>query len=179
MSLQADLQALIAAQVAGETVILADQNAPRPVLPYWTIRVGTVRRLGTEHYSQGVDAQAQQTVAGVREATVQVQRYGADSVQKVNDLRDVLQLTTVREAWQLKKLACFNAGDVLNVPFKLDNAQLEPRASVDLFVRFGASLKDSVGVIATVDVNTEYVTNQGTNLDETNVDLAETVTVVL
>lgn len=179
MSLHSDLQELIAARVDGETVIFADQNAPRPSLPYWTIRVGVARRLGREHFSQGVDVNLDQTVSGVREVTVQVQRHGYESEQKAMDLRDSLFLTTVNEAWQLKKLSLYNAGDVQNIPFRLDNSQLEPRASLDLFVRFGAVLKDNVGAIETVEIATEYVTNQGLNLEVTNPDLDETVTIVL
>lgn len=179
MTAKATLYTLLKALVGAETLVFADQNAPRPALPYWTLRLGSVRRLGHEHYTQGVDVNLDQTVSGVREVTAQVQRYGTGAAQKVEDLRDSLFLPSVSGAWQLANVALYNTGDVQDVPFKLDNAQLEPRASLDLFVRFGTDIKDNVGAIETVSIQSEYVTNQGQSLDVTNPDLAETVIVVL
>jgi len=179
MTVKATLYTLVKALIGAETLVFADQNAPRPPLPYWTIRLAAQRAVGEDAYSQGVDANGDQTVSGVREITVQVQRFGPDSDVSCADLRDNLSRTTVSEAWQVEKIALYDVGDVLNVPYKLDNSQLEPRASVDLFVRFGTELLDRVGWIDTVEMDAGYVTNQTPGFDETNPDLAEVITVVL
>lgn len=179
MTVKATLYTLVKALIGAETLVFADQNAPRPPLPYWTIRLAAQRAVGEDAYSQGVDANGDQTVSGVREITVQVQRFGPDSDVACADLRDNLSRTTVSEVWQVEKIALYDVGDVLNVPYKLDNSQLEPRASVDLFVRFGTELLDRVGWIDTVETSAGYVTNQTPGFDETNPDLAEVITVVL
>lgn len=179
MTVKATLYTLVKALIGAETLVFADQNAPRPPLPYWTIRLAAQRAVGEDAYSQGVDANGDQTVSGVREITVQVQRFGPDSDVACADLRDNLSRTTVSETWQVQKIALYDVGDVLNVPYKLDNSQLEPRASVDLFVRFGTELLDRVGWIDTVEMDAGYVTNQTQGFDETNPDLAEVITVVL
>lgn len=179
MSVKDTLYTLLKASVGSETLVFADQNAPRPPLPYWTLRLSAQRQVGKDSYSQGVDDSGDQLVSGVREITVQVQRIGTDSDVSCADLRDNLSKTTVLEEWQRQKIALYDLGDVLNVPYKLDNSQLEPRASVDLFVRFGTELLDRVGVIETVNVSAGVVTNQTLVFDEANPDLAETVTVVL
>lgn len=179
MTVKATLYTLVKALIGAETLVFADQNAPRPPLPYWTIRLAAQRAVGEDAYSQGVDANGDQTVSGVREITVQVQRFGPDSDVACADLRDNLSRTTVSETWQVQKIALYDVGDVLNVPYKLDNSQLEPRASVDLFVRFGTELLDRVGWIDTVEVDAGYVTNQTPGFDEANPDLAEVITVVL
>ena len=179
MTVKATLYTLVKARIGAETLVFADQNAPRPPLPYWTIRLAAQRAVGEDSYSQGVDANGDQLVSGVREITVQVQRFGPDSDVACADLRDDLSRTTVLETWQVEKIALYDVGDVLNVPYKLDNSQLEPRASVDLFVRFGTELLDRVGWIDTVGVDAGYVTNQTPGFDEPNPYLAEVITVVL
>ena len=179
MTVKATLYTLVKALIGAETLVFADQNAPRPPLPYWTLRLAAQRAVGEDAYSQGVDANGDQLVSGVREITVQVQRFGPDSDVACTDLRDNLSRTTVSEAWKIEKIALYDVGDVLNVPYKLDNSQLEPRASVDLFVRFGTELLDRVGWIDTVEMDAGYVTNQTQGFDEPNLDQAEVITVVL
>lgn len=179
MTVKTSLYTLVKALIGTETLIFADQNSPRPPLPYWTIRLSSQRALGDDTYGQGVTIDGDQLVSGVREITVQVQRFGPDSDSACADLRDNLSRTTILETWQLQKIALYDIGDVLNVPYKLDNSQLEPRASVDLFVRFGTELLDRVGVIETVETTSNYVTNQTKGFDEVNPDLAEVITSVL
>lgn len=179
MTVKDTLYTLVKALIGAETLVFADQNAPRPQLPYWTLRLAAQRAVGEDAYSQGVDANGDQLISGVREITVQVQRFGPDSDVACADLRDNLSRTTVSETWQVQKIALYDVGDVLNVPYKLDNSQLEPRASVDLFVRFGTELLDRVGWIDTVEMDAGYVTNQTQGFDDPNLDLAEVITVVL
>lgn len=179
MTVKTTLHTLVQALIGAETLVFADQNAPRPPLPYWSMRISAQRAKGGDYYSQGVTNDGDQQIDGVREITVQLQRYGVDSDVACADLRDNLSRTTVTDAWLLQKISLYDIGDVLNVPYRLDNSQLEPRASVDLFVRFGTTLLDRVGAIETVEVESGYVTNGSLELDETNPDLAETITVVL
>jgi hypothetical protein len=157
MSAVADkLYELLAPMLNGELLIFIDQNAPRPALPYWTLDVSPRRHLGRDGYSQGVDDDGDQEVYGVREATAQVQRIGSDADSFVQDLRDNLALITVQEAWQVAGVSLFNTGDVVDVPFPMDNNHLEPRAVLDLFVRFGTKLIDRVGIIETVVSDATY-----------------------
>ncbi len=179
MSVKATLYALIKAVVGSETLIFADQNSPRPSLPYWTMRLSSQRKVGWDAVGQGVTDEGDQVISGVREITVQVQRIGEGSDTSCADFRDNLSRITVLEDWQIEKISLYDVGDVLNVPYRLDNSQLEPRASVDLFVRFGTELLDRVGVIETVETSSDYVTNQTLGFDEVNADLAEVITVVL
>ena len=85
-------------------------------------------------------------------------------------MRDSLSKQTVRDAWRVAKIAAYDVGDVLNVPYKLDNSQLEPRSSVDIFIRFGTSLNDDVSAIETVQTEVKF---------DSKPDLTETLTVVL
>lgn len=174
-TLKGKLYTLIKASIGTETLVFSDQNAPRPSLPYWTMRVQSFRRLGSENYSQGVTNDGDQTITGTREATIAIQRYGDNSDIACQGLVDTLQKTTVQEAWQQQDISCYETGDVLNISTTLDKSVIEPRAAVDLFVRFGASIIDNVGAIDTV-VNTGQ-TDQA--IDEENIDVVATAPVVL
>lgn len=169
-TLKETLYTLLKAAIGAETLVFADQNAPRPPLPYWTMRLTVQRAIGDDTYSQGVTTLGDQTIWGTREATVMVQRFGDDSDTKCADLRDEFSKTSIRESWQLAKIALYDIGDVKNIPFPLDKSQLEPRASLDLFVRFGTELIDRVGIIEQVDMTGTF---------DGNVELIQTVSVVL
>lgn len=169
-ALKSTLYTLLKASIGAETVIFADQNSPRPALPYWTMKVQLRRKIGHDAYSQGVTNAGEQTVFGVREGTVQIQRIGTDSGVKMSDLRDILAKTSVMEQWRVSKISLYDMGDVQNVPYPLDDTQLEPRASMDIFVRFGTSLLDTVGAIETLDITAGF---------DSKPNLTETFSVVL
>lgn len=156
--------------VGSEEVIFADQNSPRPSLPYWSIRLQTQSRVGRDAYSQGVTAQGDITVSGQREVVARIQRYGAGSVSAVADLRDNLAKISVIEKFSTSKLCVYEIGEVQNLPYPLDNAQLEERGILDLFIRFGTKLLDNVGIVETVGIAAGF---------DGKPDLAETITVVL
>jgi hypothetical protein len=179
MAVDTIIQGLVASLVAPQALIFAEQNAPRPATPYWTLKITTVKALGSDSYGQGVNNDGDQLVKGVREATVRIQRLGPDAVEACLNLRNALSKTTVREIWQSQKLALYRFGDILDTSYKLEDSLYEVRAGFDLFVRFGTELLDRVGIIEQVNVDAEYVTNQGHGFDDTNPDLGETVQVVL
>ena len=163
------IEARLKELVGAEVIIFANQNAPRPPSPYWTMRLSVGRKVGRDQLSQGVTAQGDQTVAGAREITLQVQRIGTGSVSAMEDLRDNLSKTSVVEKWFTSKLSVYDMGEVQDLTTLLD-AQLEERASLDLFIRFGTKLLDNVGIVETVATAADF---------DGKVDLAETIAVVL
>lgn len=171
-TLKPKLYTLLKSVIGAETVIWSDQNSPAPALPYWSMRIQSVRKIGDGYYSQGVTELGDQTILGVREATVAVQRLGTDSDLKCQELVDNLQKTTVSDAFAKQKINCYETGDVMNVSQLMDKTIIEPRAAVDLFIRFGSSISDNVSAIETV--------NSTGNTDNTEIDtvFVATATVV-
>jgi len=151
--LKAALYSVIKAMVGDETLIFAHQNAPRPAQPFWTIMVHSQKRVGTDYYGQGVSDEGDETVTGTREATVALQRVGPNSESEVDALRDALSKTSIRDLWSAYSMACYDAGDVKNIPSVLDNSQWESRAALDLFIRYSVQLVDRVGIIDTINLS--------------------------
>ncbi len=165
--------------IGAEKLIIANQNAPRPTLPYWTVRASSQRYIGNPTYGQGVDINGDQKIQGVVEATLQIQRIGDNSDSVCADFRDHLKKTTELDKWRAQQIILFDMGDILDIPFLIDNDYLEPRAAIDLFIRFGRELLDRVGIIDTVNIQSQFVTNQSLNISSINPDLTGQITVIL
>lgn len=181
-TLKTKLYALVKASIGSETVIWADQNSPRPAFPFWTVRLQSLRSVGESDKGQGVSNAGAQAVQNVREGTVAVQRFGTDSDIACQGLKDTLTMTSVTDQWYTNSIALFDVGNVVNLTAKLDNSQLEPRAALDLFIRFNSIVTDTgagVGAIETVEATGEYETTDVTGAFDANADLTHTVTIVL
>lgn len=163
MTLKTDLFALYDPLIT-ETVIWADGNSPRPALPYVAMKVMGIRRINGDHYSESIGVDGLQTVKGDREFTLNIQRFGTDSVEALDLLANKLRLTTNIEKFNTAKLPIVDAEDVVDVAALLDKAQIEPRASLDVFMRLKSSLTDQVGYIDTVEIETVYIRPDGTDM---------------
>ena len=151
MSLQTDVYDLMQ-PIIGGVVIFADQNKPRPPLPYSVIKINSVRYVNQDHYGDP-DSNGIQTVKGDREFTLNVQMFGeSDVVSLLGGVVDRLRLTTNIDKFMAKKLTAFNTEAVTDISALLDSTVIEKRASVDIFMRYKSSLTDNVGVIGAVNV---------------------------
>lgn len=149
MTLKTDLYWLIQPLI-GETTIWLDQSTPRPALPYVGMRINNRIRVKSDHYSDS-DDEGVITIAGDREFTLNVQRYGPDSVNVLDSLADNLRKVTVIEAFAAKKIAVIEtASQSLDISFSQDGVKYEPRASIDLRFRIRSSIADTVGYFDTV-----------------------------
>lgn len=161
MTLKTDLFTLVDPLIS-ETVIWADGNSPRPALPYVAMKVMGIRRINGDWKSESVGLDGLQTVKGDREFTLNIQRYGTDSVEALSTLADKLRLTTNIDKFNNAKLPVIDAEDVVDVAALLDKSQIEPRASLDVFMRMKSSLTDNAGYIDTVEIETVTIRPDGT-----------------
>lgn len=153
MTLRTDLFALFDPLIS-ETLIWQDGNAPRPALPYVAMKVMGMRRVNEDHYSEKL-TDGNQTVKGDREFTLNIQRFGTASVESLDDLANRLRLNTIRDKFFTAKLPLISADDVVDVAALLDKSQIEPRASLDVFIRLKSVLLDNVGYIDTVVIEAD------------------------
>jgi len=163
MTLRTDLFALYDPLIT-ETLIFADSNAPRPALPYVAMKVMGIRRVNGDWRSESISSNGLQTVKGDREFTLNIQRFGTESVEALSLLADKMRLTTNTEKFNTAKLPIIDAEDVVDVAALLDKAQIEPRASLDIFLRLKSSLTDNVGYIDTVEIETVTIRPDGTDM---------------
>jgi len=135
--------------IMGGTVIWADQTGPRPPLPYSTLRLGVITTVGEPHYSD-VDAGGLQTVLAVRESVLNVNRFGNDSVSTVETFSDKLLLNSNLDKFSQNEISVFDMSAVTDIAQLLNGIAIEPRASIDLSIRWESDQVDNVGIIETV-----------------------------
>lgn len=171
--------ALLSALIHPEVLIFANQNSPKPAYPFWTVSISPYRKLGTEDLGQEVDDKGNLQVVLLSEATVTVQRVGLDSDTVLQTFCNELILPSVRAAWWAAKIAMFRINEIKFVPYMVDSNNNEPRAVVELFIRFQTTLMDNVGIIDTLSVHAVYGRHSFPGGFEPDPDLTETFTIVL
>ena len=132
-----------------EVIIWADQSAPRPPLPYVTLRLGVISPVGEPHYSDVTNAGIQ-TVLAVRESILSVQRFGNGSVNALELLSANLCKNSVRDLFSVQDISAFDVSNVTDIAALQSGIAIEPRASLDVSLRWTSSITDNVGVIDTV-----------------------------
>lgn len=164
MTLRTDLRALFFPLfgLPGNKVIWQDEDAPRPALPYVAMKVISQRFVKQDYYSDP-DENGVQKVQGDRELTLNIQYLGADSVQNLEAIVDKLRLNSVLDRFMNAKYVAFNTAQVTDVAALLDKAQIEPRASLDVFIRTKKYQDDQVGIIETANISPTYTNSIAPN----------------
>lgn len=143
--------------VLGLTVILANPNAPRPPRPYAVLRIDDMIDLG--HSCVGdVDEDGIAQIQTQKEFTLSVSVIGSPdddnnplyAYNKVIELKDSMNLSTVKSIFRTNKLSIREKGQVLNMPMLMNTKYVE-RGIFD--VRFGVAVsqEDDVGIIETAE----------------------------
>ena len=129
-------------------VIFANQNGPRPKLPYITLRVGTAPRQGLLEGELSEDGV--QTYAGHRDATVELQCFGDGGFDALDGLSQRLKGPGMLAAALEANLAVYATDAVQSVPVLRDGGKYEPRAVMDIGIRYTKEHDEDVGLIKTV-----------------------------
>lgn len=169
MTLKATLYNLVQ-PLLGETTIWLDQSAPRPALPYVGIRITPFQAVNNDYYD-APDTNGAMVIKGDREFTLNVQRYGPDSVMVLSAFVDKLRKWSVIEDFMAAKIAVVDTAlPVTDISFAKDGVKYEPRAAVDIRFRVKSQIADVVELIETVNANGDLL--------DANGDIVQTVDVV-
>jgi len=134
----------------GETTIWLDQNKPRPALPYVGIKVSPFRAVNGDHYG-APNSSGVMSIAGDREFTLNIQRYGDDSITKLIALTNAMRKWSVIASFNTAKIAIVDtAMPATDISYSLDGLKFEIRAAVDFRFRTKSYIADDVGLIETV-----------------------------
>lgn len=153
MSLQTDLYDIFQ-PIFNESVIWANQNVKRPATPFVTFRLDSVSKID-EDYKAYVDNNGVQAIKGNRTFTLEIQRFGSDSVIKLHDFINKLGFESTIKAMALKKVAYVSHTAINNLSGIIDDGSNEDRAQVDLTLNWAVTSQDNVGIIEQVNVNAD------------------------
>ena len=171
-----DIEALLVTWVKTFTgfstgkVIIAEDNGPKPDLPYITIRLGPMTPQGHECrsspvYTLGTDTNAVK-ISGVRDLVVNFQGYGDNIYGVLDNLYQYICVENSIDLLATGGLALINQIAINNLT-RLNDLEFEQRAQMDLLFRFGTQLENiDVGYIETISVTGEVKTPDKTiNID--------------
>ncbi len=141
----------VVASVTTWPVIHADQNAPRPNVPYITLRLASVTRVGSQEQAQGpvLDKLA---VSDVRRGTLMLAAYGAGAQTELTNVSLFLGLSQPKQQLYTQGVTILDHLSINLIPVLRDGTLHEERAVMDSYVSFRLNYEDTVHVIETVEV---------------------------
>lgn len=160
----------LAAATSG-SVIVADQNKPRPETPYLTVKVQGPLQLGQDSAGAltdpGAPAYASQAYLGEREVSVSIQAFGSGAVDLARSAVNALSTETTRS--QLGTAGLFRRGGPIQVNelTALLDTDFQERAQFDVTFGLVDEYTDSVPLIESVEC-------EGTLSNPPNEDRSET-----
>ncbi|QKJ86682.1 hypothetical protein PMPD1_1732 [Paramixta manurensis] len=131
-------------------VVRANQNGPRPKLPYASYQITACKTVGSDEYGE-IDDDGVIQIKGVREGTIMVNFFGADAKEIAGDLVNCIKKISSRELMRKLKLVISNTGNVSDITALRDDMHFETMANVELTFRYTCLYTDHVGIIETVD----------------------------
>lgn len=150
------LHALFESLLPGEKITFAFQNAPREKAPSWMIQLVSNVNIGSPSRSQGVDDNGDRLTRVVKDFNFRIQYFGKDAFWKVEELRQEFSKETVLESFYKQGFSVYNLGATFNFYNDTDYGQLEAYAGFDVFCYYSYAIKDNVGIIDTVIIDTDY-----------------------
>ncbi len=142
-----DIWALLSKATA-KPIVFANQNGPRPPLPYIALRLDrapasnltawTVREDGTQDHSAH------------RDGIVELQCFGAGSFDTLDDMAQRLRGPAMVAEAAAANLAIYTLDSVMNIPVLRDGTTYEPRAVLEIGIRYTRTHTEDVGAIDTV-----------------------------
>ena len=138
-----------------QSVYWANQSAPKGALPVATLRLYSIAQEAMAE-DRGVDEADRLDLQLPQAAVLEVQIFDesdGDPVGRLEALLLKLETPTVADRCHAAGVAFFAAEPVQDITGLLsDGKTYEPRAAVDLRVRFNGCIKDSPGIIEKVEI---------------------------
>lgn len=141
-----------------QSVYWANQTAPKGALPVATLRLYSLDREAMAE-DRGIDADDKLLILSPQSAVLEVQIFdknGEDPVSKLENLLMQIETPTIVDQCYRAGVAFFDAESVQDITGLLtDGKTYEPRAAVDLRLRYNRTVKDALGIIEEVHLQEE------------------------
>lgn len=141
--------------IDAQSVYWANQSAPKGALPVATLRLYSIAQEAMTE-DRGVDEADRLDLQLPQAAVLEVQIFdesGGDPVGRLEALLLKLETPTVSDRCHAAGVAFFAAEPVLDITGLLaDGKTYEPRAAVDLRIRFNGRIKDAPSIIEKVEI---------------------------
>lgn len=141
-----------------QSVYWANQTAPKGALPVATLRLYSLDREAMAE-DRGIDADDKLLILSPQSAVLEVQIFdknGEDPVSKLENLLMQIETPTIVDQCYRAGVAFFDAEPVQDITGLLsDGKTYEPRAAVDLRLRYNRIVTDASGVVEEIRLQEE------------------------
>lgn len=139
------------------TVIWANENGPRPELPYLLLNFATKSvKVGSRDELRNIPATDTYRLYGHRHAMLSVNAYGKDALQMAEDLKNKLQLASVLDALRAQSISVLDESDTRDLSVLVDT-KIEKRAQFDLTLGYTVSIDETITPIEKVELENNLV----------------------
>lgn len=157
----------------GMPVIWYEPNAPRPIVPYVTLFLNTTTQVNQDYSAPETDINGNIFMRGDRTFTLQLQAYGGEPLNILEDIRTSIQKQTVLDALHAAGIA-YNMTGIINDITSLVDSQFERRAQMDLTMTVAQRYSDNPGYFDHLILQQIYLDPAGTIVYDELVEIPET-----
>jgi hypothetical protein len=138
-------------------IIWAQENAPPPDGPYVTLLLSTNVQVGQDAHLPVSPTTGVAIIVGNREVTLEIQSFGSTALTNVDTLRSSLEKPSVQAALWAAGIAIVDTLGMSNISGLIDGTTtIEKRYALDVLLRIGSDVADTVGVIENVEITGTY-----------------------
>jgi len=134
-----------AVAVTGKAVIWENQNAPKPDLPYITLFMTSIQRVGDDYQATSANGSGVIEITGNRDFTLQVQALGEGAIVALESLSSSLQMPTVLETLRNSCIVFVQNITPIQDISGLWDSQFIPRGMIDFQFRTASETTDTPG----------------------------------
>jgi len=156
---------------SGTVVVWAEQNAPRPALPYITLNI-----TGSEDKEWPtigpVDNSGNNEIINDRDFTVSIQAYGPGAYDEINSLRNSLERVTVQQTLRGGGISFISTVADVQDRTVVIGSKFEERYGFDALFRTSVTVEDNPNFVARVIGQGDLGAGRGGSI-EANYDTGE------
>jgi hypothetical protein len=140
-------------------VIKANQNGPRPSLPYINMNVTTITKVGQAETPTSTDEFGVGDIKYNEDSSVSLQGFGKGSNDILQALKNSLQKEDTRQYLNSCGLVIRDDSSITDISLLID-ATIEKRYLLEIMFGWGQSDTDTVGFIENVVIDENYLPPQ-------------------
>ncbi len=146
-----------ASSIIAVSVIFADDNGPRPSLPYITINVTTTVKVGQANKEFPIPDTGIQKIRYNEDVSLSLNGYGVGANDQLQLLKDSLQKESVRDTLRVDGLVIRDDSTGITDISTLIDETIEKRWLFEIFMGFGQEITEDTSYIEDVDMTENYI----------------------
>lgn len=148
LMLYSELREIIYNWIYDNTSLIAiwdNENAPRPNIPYISLRILSISKIGQSYYDSP-DHNGDRIIKYDEDFTLSIRSYGQGTDDNLQLLKDSLQKESVIQYLQRNGLSIRNENNITDISILIDETR-EERFLYEVFFGIAHCIEENIGVI--------------------------------